>query len=206
QAFSRFIRFSNQTYANTNIAYQAFRQVNNRVYLPQSNRPDSTQLNIGLNNANFNAARHEQINSRYIQSYRIQQIRNDFNSNDIQPKDMTVIINGRTYHANPRTSDRAPIYQGVSNQDVQAYYMQIAGIQNMPSSRPISGRKDIYGNPAQVWSIKPTQGPLAGATINLRTYSNTQKQSMAKYTIEIIGARNTQSGIKSNRIEIKFEK
>ncbi|MCL1624442.1 VENN motif pre-toxin domain-containing protein, partial [Moraxella sp. Tifton1] len=33
QAFSRFIRFSNQTYANTNIAYQAFRQVNNRVYL-----------------------------------------------------------------------------------------------------------------------------------------------------------------------------
>ncbi|MFL1733120.1 hypothetical protein, partial [Moraxella oculi] len=35
QAFSRFIRFSNQTYANTNIAYQAFRQVNNRVYLSQ---------------------------------------------------------------------------------------------------------------------------------------------------------------------------
>ncbi|WII94516.1 hypothetical protein LU276_05620 [Moraxella haemolytica] len=35
QAFSRFIRFSNQTYPDTNTAYQAFRQVNNRVYLSQ---------------------------------------------------------------------------------------------------------------------------------------------------------------------------
>ncbi|UXZ04721.1 hypothetical protein [Moraxella nasicaprae] len=63
-AFRMFIRHgTNQTHSNHNAAYDAFRA---SPYYQNLNRPNSTQLNIGLNNANYNVARHEQINNRVI--------------------------------------------------------------------------------------------------------------------------------------------
>ncbi|AKG15990.1 hypothetical protein [Moraxella bovoculi] len=63
-AFRMFIRHgTNQTYADHNVAYREFLK---SPYYQNLNRPNSTQLNIGLNNSNYNVARHEQINSRII--------------------------------------------------------------------------------------------------------------------------------------------
>ncbi|OPH37745.1 Uncharacterised protein [Moraxella lacunata] len=61
-AFRMFIRHgTNQTYADHNVAYREFLK---SPYYQNLNRPNSTQLNIGLNNSNYNVARHEQINNR----------------------------------------------------------------------------------------------------------------------------------------------
>lgn len=76
----------------------------------------------------------------------------------------------------------------------------------MPLPKTIRGKTDINSNPAKVWTIKLTDGPLQGSTINLRNFSSSGKKTRAKYTIEIIKSTDgKKSPIKSNRIEIKFE-
>lgn len=61
--FRIFLQSSRQTYGDINLAYREFQRSPDYQNI---NTPISSQLNIGRNNANFNVARHEQINNRTI--------------------------------------------------------------------------------------------------------------------------------------------
>ncbi|OOF46831.1 hypothetical protein BKK52_10710 [Rodentibacter trehalosifermentans] len=116
---------------------------------------------------------------------------------------------GFTHATLAKTSMGAPVYQGVSDQNVFSYFKEITGVDKLPNPIVISKMKDLNGNNGKVWSVKPTEGPLKGSTVNLRTFSSSQEKTRAKYTVEIVQPSNVNervSGINAGKIEIKFEK
>ncbi|OOR96044.1 hypothetical protein B0186_11155, partial [Canicola haemoglobinophilus] len=174
----------------------------------------SDVANLGKNNPKFNKVLNENINHKpeLIKSNRTQQrvneIAHQFNTKSVEPKDMKLTINGRLYLTNPKTSIGSPVYKGVSDQDVITYFKELTGVDKLPNPSIVSKMKDLNGQDGKVWTIKPTDGPLKGSSINLRNFSSSQEKTNSKYTIEIIQAKDNktwQSGIKSRNIEIKFE-
>ncbi|WP_018651248.1 VENN motif pre-toxin domain-containing protein [Actinobacillus capsulatus] len=170
--------------------------------------------NLGVNNAKFNYELNSIITQKSTAIHtqktqqRVSEIAHQFNNKSVEPKNMKVTINGQTYATNPRTSIGAPVFQGVSDQNVISYYKEISGVDKLPSPQIIPKMKDLNGNSGKVWTIKPQQGPLKGSTINLRNFSTSQNDTNAKYTIEIIQPKDNKtwvSGIKSRKIEIKFQ-
>ncbi|WP_256821843.1 VENN motif pre-toxin domain-containing protein, partial [Rodentibacter trehalosifermentans] len=170
---------------------------------------------LGVNNPNYNKELNERVNDRAVNlrtertQQRVNEIAHQFNAKSIEPKDMKIAINGQTYTANPKTSMGAPVYQGVSDQNVFSYFKEITGVDKLPNPIVISKMKDLNGNNGKVWSVKPTEGPLKGSTVNLRTFSSSQEKTRAKYTVEIVQPSNVNervSGINAGKIEIKFEK
>ncbi|MFA9500932.1 hypothetical protein ACERCG_11030 [Mannheimia sp. E30BD] len=136
---------------------------------------------------------------------RVKEIAYQFNTKSIEPKDMKLNINGKIYTTNPDTSTRVPVFKGVSDQDVIAYFKELAGADKLPIPKIIPRMKDLDGNVGKVWAVKPADGPLKGSTLNLRNFSSSQHHTNAKFTIEIVKPNQEISGIK-NSIEIKFER
>ena len=58
---------------------------------------------------------------------------------------MTVGINNKTFKVHPKNSIGTPIYQGVSDSEVKQYFMQIAGVDKLPSPQIMKGKFDING-------------------------------------------------------------
>ena len=98
---------------------------------------------------------------------------------------MTVSINNKILKAHPQNSIRSPIYQGISDNNIIAYFKELTKISKLPAPKVISGKNALDGSRAQVWSVKPTEGPLAGSTVNLRNFSRSQQDTLVRYTIEL---------------------
>lgn len=166
---------------------------------------------LGKNNPKYNRELNEKITNKpeSIRNQkvndRVSEIAYQFNTKSIEPKDMKLNINGKTYTTNPDTSTGVPVFQGVSDRDVIAYFKELAGVDKLPNPKPISKMRDLEGNIGKVWGVKPIDGPLKGSTVNLRNFSSSQHQTNAKFTIEIVKPNQGISGLK-NSIEIKFER
>lgn len=90
--------------------------------------------NIGVNSPKYNEdlntninvkaqkIREEKINSR------VQDLARQFNTKSIEPKNMELKINGVTYKANPETSNRVPVFRGVTDNNVVAYFKELTGM------------------------------------------------------------------------------
>lgn len=170
---------------------------------------------LGVNNPKYNKKLNNEITNKpeliHNQKIneRVSELAHQFNTTSIEPKAMKLNINGKSYSANPNTSIRVPIFQQVSDHDVITYFKELSGVDKLPMPKSIPKMKDLDGNTGKVWTVKPETGPLRGSTINLRNFSTSQKDTNSKYTIEIIQSKDNkswESGIRSRKIEIKFEK
>ncbi|MCP2041946.1 hypothetical protein L1281_002564 [Neisseria sp. HSC-16F19] len=85
-----------------------------------------------------------------------------------------------------------PIYKGVSDADIFAYYRQLTG--NAPNFRQ-TGKGQL-----SVGEIKT--GDWAGTKIVLRDFSTTQQQTGAKWTIQF---QNYPKTVRGTRMELKFQ-
>lgn len=142
-----------------------------------------------------------------IQDQRVKEIVHQFNSSTIHPPNMTVNINNKTFKAHPQNSIGSPVYQGVRDSEVKQYFMEIAGVDRLPTPQIMKGKFDINESPVKVWVVKPTTGPLEGYTV----FSSSQHLTNAKFTIEIVKPRTSKNTgnfnpnvIKSDKVEIKF--
>ncbi len=149
------------------------------------------------------------IRIKQLQRTRIAEISYQFNVVK-DPKNMTLTINGKTYRTNQATSKGAPVFQGLSDNEIFTIYKELAGITQLPQARATKAL-DLNGNPRKLWVLQPTSGPLKGNSINLRTGSSSAKTSNTKFTIDIAiknnnGFNRRLSNLKSGtNVEIKFE-
>ncbi|WP_279716405.1 ankyrin repeat domain-containing protein [Chelonobacter oris] len=132
----------------------------------------------------------------------INQFREQFNNSKIHPREMKLSVNGKIFYADKKLSEGTPIFSGLSNKQIEQLFKDISGINKLPTGKTILGTKTLNGDMGIVYPVKPTDGLLKGATVNLRNFSTSQNESGEKWTIEIISK---DKNIFKNKTEIKFK-
>ncbi|MCX2524904.1 hypothetical protein [Larsenimonas rhizosphaerae] len=117
----------------------------------------------------------------------------DFSDKALLPKDFELTINGKVLKADPIVSKNAPVYVGATDDMVANYFMQLAGVEKLPSPKAIT----IRGQPSEVYSLVRSDG----VKLNLRNGSSSAAETGAKWSIDIIGV----AGIKAPKVEIKLK-
>lgn len=126
----------------------------------------------------------------------------NFTGGKAKIKNAEITINGQAHKANPEVSQNAPIFDGVSEQDVMTYFKQLTGEPSLPKAELLPRLKDLDGNVSIRYTVK--EGDL---TYNLRNGSSSVDVTRARWTIEITGTSGQQVGEKvltRPKVEIKF--
>ena len=142
-----------------------------------------------------------------LQKSRVEELKSQFNPRHKKPWDTELKFGGVIHKADINDSKSVPVFHNVSDENAITYFKELAGIENLPPPLTIANKFDIHGNPAKVWTVKPTKGPFKGTTLNLRNFSTSQDQIPTKLTIEIVRGKNINksiSGLGYRFIEIKF--
>ncbi|WP_414489204.1 hemagglutinin repeat-containing protein [Stenotrophomonas maltophilia] len=113
-----------------------------------------------------------------------------YNSRSMHPRDFDVTIEGRVYKADPMISQGAPVFDGVSENAVKGYVMQLAGVEEMPKPRVIQGKGELY----------VIQRPN-GLIIRLRAFSSSAGKTGAKWTVDVVHPSINNGGA----VEMKFK-
>ncbi|VEG13338.1 two-partner secretion domain-containing protein [Moraxella cuniculi] len=124
-------------------------------------------------------------------------------ANNRQLAQMPITINNKTYQpiAQPTTAG-APIYRGVSNQDVYRAFKDIAGIKTLPQTgspmyQAIPGKTSPSGKPGYIIKVPQSDG----STVLLRNFATSNREHPVRFTIEI----QRPVGSSSKTLELKFE-
>ena len=124
-------------------------------------------------------------------------------ANNRQLTQMPITINNKTYQpiAQPTTAG-APIYRGVSNQDIYQAFKDIAGIKTLPQTgspmyQAIPGKTSPSGKPGYIIKVPQSDG----STVLLRNFATSNSQHPVRFTIDI----QRPVGSSSKTLELKFE-
>jgi len=117
-------------------------------------------------------------------------------------KNAQIVLDGKAYKANPELSKNAAVFDGVSEPKVKQYFMDLAGVEKLPSPKPMKNAVDLHGNQGIMYIVRKN-----GVTYNLRSGSRSVDQTQAKWTIEVTGVDRYKVGdriLKRDYIEVKF--
>ena len=124
------------------------------------------------------------------------------NSGGFKASTLKLTLNGKEYTALPELSKKAAVYKGVPESEIFKLYQDIAGINKLPTPRIIENWKSINGEVGKLYTIETPSGYSA----ILRNFSDSADQTKAKWTIQIVPSKKSDTAtLFTKPQELKFQ-
>ncbi|WP_197481987.1 DUF637 domain-containing protein [Bibersteinia trehalosi] len=146
--------------------------------------------NIAGNSKKLSPREMERITKSYYDIDVLKNIREQLND-DRRMKNLVLPLSNRVVNPIEELSRGAAVYKGVSEKEVKALFMRLSGVNKLPE---VKYKELKSGKKGAFYNIKTKDGD----SITLRNFSSSEKETKAKWTIQI-------DSKSTHNIEIKFQ-